>query len=226
MNGTDFGGATQCHMTDLNSRKSAVFEKWTSEQAGKRLKDSIALINRFASYGVAISCDLKEMGRLLPTAAAPGSEIYLDGFSSAYATCCHLAMYNLANLLREHESRSRISYFFEAGDKDQAKAARFWELAARSALAERYRLLAHTRIKKEDCRLLEMSDILAWEWARHIERVQKGQRTRPSLKVMLDPDGDGLSSERDYASHSRRALHITGASLERYFTRVQYEILS
>ena len=73
---------TPCHMTDLHTRmEGSDFEGWTKVQAGKRLKDSVAIINRYASNGVAVSCDFKEMNELAPRSAAKGSELSLDGFS-------------------------------------------------------------------------------------------------------------------------------------------------
>jgi hypothetical protein len=215
---------TPCHMTDLHTRmEGSDFEGWTKVQAGKRLKDSVAIINRYASNGVAVSCDLKEMNELAPRSAAKGSEHFLDGFESAYATCSHLAMFSLGKMLDFLGKDSSIAYFFEAGDDNQAAASRFWSLASRSALKQYYRHHSHTVIGKEDCRLLEMSDIFAWEWAKHRERISEGRHERPSLTAIL---GKGFSSQIDFASDNRRAIHLTGKPLKRYFDQVKTLILS
>lgn len=220
-------GGTQCHMTDLHTRMpGSAFAKWTPEQAGDRLKNSIEIINKYANYGIAISCNMGEIQRLAPIRAASSSEKYLDGFKSAYATCCHLAMASLARLIREHNSDSRVAYFFEVGDKNQAAAARFWDLAAASPLKDYYHHFSHTCIKKKDAQLLEMSDIFAWEWAKHQERIQEGRDMRPSLRAILAPERDGYSGPIDFASRSRCAIHLTGEPLERYFKRVKDEVLS
>jgi hypothetical protein len=71
----DLWGNTICHMADLNSRKpGTAFEDWTNEQAGTRLKESVQIINRYASYAVCVSCDLAEVDRLSPKSAAKGQK--------------------------------------------------------------------------------------------------------------------------------------------------------
>lgn len=220
-------GDTECHMTDLHTRKEgSAFGNWTPEQAGKRLKDSVKIINKYVSYGVAASCNMSELLQLAPKAASVGSEKYLDGFRSAYATCCHVVMFRLGEILREQNSQSRIAYFFEKGDKNQAEVSRWWDLVSASPFSECYRHFSHTVIKKRDGRLLEMSDIFAWEWAKHMERVEDGLNMRPSLKAILDYDRDGFSSPIDFASETRRAVHLTGRPLERYFDQAKTLILS
>ena len=114
-------GNTICHMADLHTRKKgSVFADWTSEQAGRRLKDCVRIINAHASYAVCVSCDLPEIERLAPMSAAKGSEIYLDAFRRAYATCCHLAMASLGNIVRENSGVPAVAYFFGSGDQYQA----------------------------------------------------------------------------------------------------------
>jgi len=175
---------------------------------------------------VAVSCDLKEMRALAPKSAAKGSEHFLDGFRSAYATCCHHGMFLLGKILREQKRDTRVAYFFEIGDPNQAEAARFWDLASISMLKDFYQHYSHTVIRKQDCRLLEMADIFAWEWAKHIERIAESKPMRPSLLALLTGDGKGYSSPTDFASHTRRAIHLTGEPLERYFEKVKTLVLS
>jgi hypothetical protein len=145
-------GDTICHMADLNSRKQgSAFESWTAEQAGQRLKDSVQIINRYASYAVCVSCDRAEIERLAPKSAAVGSEMYLAGFRSAYATCCHLAMASLGNIVRENKGVPAAAYFFESGDRYQAESQRFISLAtAEPMLKAMYCHISHTIADKRD----------------------------------------------------------------------------
>ena len=92
-------GDTVCHMTELHTRKEGgTFADWEPGQAGDYLKDSISIINRYASAAVAVSCNVGEVARLARERPTPGSMVVLDGFSSAYALCCHMAMRALAQL--------------------------------------------------------------------------------------------------------------------------------
>lgn len=217
-------GDTLCHMTELHTRpKGSAFEHWTGEKAGARLKDSVTVINRYASYGVAVSCNINEVAALAPKSTAAASEHFLGGFRTAYATCCHMAMSSLGKVVSEN-SDSRVAYFFEMGDKHQGEAERFWNLVSlHDLMAEYYRHLSHTVIKKSDCRLLEMADIFAWEWAKHRERQESGLSMRGSLAAIL---GKGCNGPIDFASDNRRAIHLTGEPLERYFSQVKKLILS
>jgi hypothetical protein len=221
-------GDTICHMADLNSRRpGTAFEDWTAAQAGTRLEDSVKIINKHASYAVCISCDLSEIERLAPRSAARGSEMYLDGFRCAYATCCHLAMTSLGNIIRENGGMPAVAYFFESGDQYQAESQRFISLATNEPmLKEMYCHGSHTVADKPDVRLLETADIIAWEWAKHQDRVRAKQHMRPSLLAMLDPTSSGTMSKVDFASTSRRAVHLTGEPLERYFVKVKHLVLS
>lgn len=220
-------GDTICHMTDLHSRKrGTAFADWTGAKAGAYLKKSVDIINKYASYGVCISCDVNEVNSLAPTIAAPGSEIYLVGFRRAYAVCCHLAMFSLSKMVCQHSPSTTINYFFESGDQYQADSQTFISLIRRAGLGAIYLYGSHTVTEKSKARLLETADILSWEWAKHRERIKSNQPIRPSLTALLDPSLPGQSTPFDYASPSRRAAHITGPALSRYFDKVKDRILS
>jgi hypothetical protein len=126
----------------------------------------------------------------------------------------------MATLARLAGPANDIAYFFESGDDNQFESQEFMaRLAANAYVAERmYKLRSHAVLKKEDCRLFEMSDIIAWEWAKHIERDAEGKGMRGSLVAIL---GDGLVQSRptNILSPTRRGWHITGAPMERYFRR-------
>jgi hypothetical protein len=231
---TELWGDQQCHMTDLHTRKAnGAFADWTPERAGKRLVDSIEIISKYATYGVAISCEMAEMRRLMPADGAPGTEPFLDGFSSAYAVCCHMAMTSLGILIENRKKDSGgVAYFFEKGDLHQGRAQRFLSMAtevppldgAPSPLKNTYKHVSHTVLRKEDSRLFEMADIFAWEWAKHREQRRAGRENkRGSLAAIL---GAGVEDENNFASPHRRAIHLTGERLERYFERIKFMILS
>jgi hypothetical protein len=224
----DLWGDTICRMSDLHSRKpGSAFENWTGPQAGQRLKDCVRILNRYATYAVCVSCNLSEIEALAPTSAARGSEIYLDGFRRAYAVCCHLAMASLGKVAKENRTDSGIAYVFESGDLHQSESQRFISLAVEvPEVKQMYSHVSHTVVAKPDARLLETADIIAWEWAKHRERLQAGRHMRPSLTAILENGRPGCMDSNGYASASRRAMHVTGQPLARYFDQVREFILS
>jgi hypothetical protein len=226
-------GDTQCHMTDLSaSPPQGDFKGWTNDQAKERIESAIPIITRTASFGVAVSCDVTELSRVAPTTADPESRVILGGFRLPYAFCCHAAMSALAKLA----TNADIAYFFETGDDYQGESQAFmgW-INSHPRVAKRlYGLRSHTPLGKADARLFETADILAWEWAKHVERDSRGHpldkngvtRMRGSLKALL---GDKLikSRETNIISPIRRGWHITGMPLERFYRRVsELELLS
>jgi hypothetical protein len=153
--------------------------------------------------------------------------MYLDGFRRAYATCCHLAMTTLGELIRVNNGIPAVAYFFESGDRYQAQSQRFIsQITTAPLLKDSYCHKSHTVADKADARLLETADILAWEWAKHRDRVRSHQPTRPSLIAVLNPDSSGHMGETDFASRTRMAMHISGEPPERYFNKVKQYVLS
>jgi hypothetical protein len=210
---------TRCHMTDLNARKGA-FRDWSAEKAGTYLVDSVKIINRFASCGVAVSCDVADVDRLAPKTAGPESLALHGGLARAYSLCCHMAMYSLALTVRAGRSAPDIAYFFEKGDKHQGESQRFIAEAASTPVGRAmYGCRSYTTLSKTDSRTFEMVDILAWEWAKHIDRIGDGQsKMRGSLKALL---GEGIADQFSFVSPSRHMFHMQGAALERFYARCE-----
>lgn len=209
-------GDERCHMTDLHTRKpNGRFAGWSDGQAGKRLEACTPIMNSAASFAVAVSCNVDEVERLAPKLVDPGSRALLGGFRSAYGVCCHAAM---ASLARMTGGQGGIAYFFESGDEYQGESQAFIaQIAAVPEVARRlYGRRSHAVLDKQDCRLFEMSDILAWEWAKHVQRVANGDPMRPSLRALLGEDLQ-KKGETNVGSAARRGWHLTGAPLEHYF---------
>lgn len=207
-------GDQRCHMADLHNRKGD-FKDWTPEQGAARFIECVSIITGAMSFAAMVSVDLEEVERLAPKSADPKSRDLLGGFRKPYGICCHLAMATLARMITDTEG---IAYFFESGDAYQGESQAFIQAIADVSIVSRqiYKRRSHTVIDKADCRLLEISDILAWEWAKHVERTQQGIHMRPSLVALM---GDGLQFKgaTNIAASTRRGWHVTGAPLERYF---------
>lgn len=213
-------GDTCCHMTDLNAARG-VFKGWDESGKSKEMIEaSVPIILGADPFIVAVSVDLDEFERLAPKEADPGSMALLGGFRTPYAHCCHAAM----AALRMLTGPTDIAYFFESGDKGQGESQGFMgHLKGHASTAKRlYGLRSHSVVSKEDCRIFEMTDVFAWEWAKHVERQHGGGETRMrgSLRALL---GDELrkDGEMNLISPRLRAWHMTGERMERYFQRAE-----
>ncbi|NRF72298.1 hypothetical protein HLB44_35505 [Aquincola sp. S2] len=220
-------------MTDLSANPpQGDFKGWSSTKTKAHIEASVPIINRWASFGVAVSVTAAELAALAPAAADTDSKVILGGLRTPYAVCCHLAMAAMRSLTRNAD----IAYFFEFGDGDQGDSAAFTNhIRSHRGMAQQlYGMRSYAILDAADSRLFEMADIYAWEWAKHVERDaakfpidEKGEtRLRGSLRALL---GDNLrkTSGTNIASRIRRGWHVTGPVLERYYARVaQFELLS
>jgi len=211
-------GDTRCHMTDLNARKGA-FKGWTPEQTSKRLEDSVPIINSCRSYGIAVSCNISEFKRSAPKESDSNSKKLWYGFKTPYALCTHLAM-TWFGLMQEENNG--IAYFFEKGDRYQGESKSFIDfmISNNPAHEKTYKLRSHTFLRKEDCRLLEMSDIFAWEWTKQIDRNVNNMPIRGSLKAML---GKGVWHEENISFLSKNifAFHLNGEKISGFFNKAK-----
>ncbi|MDP2331172.1 MAG: hypothetical protein Q8M19_10825 [Reyranella sp.] len=213
-------GKTSCHMTDWHARRGP-FTDWSADKSHGRLVESLGIVNRYASYAVAVSCDAADVEKLAPKGADANSKVFHDGLARSYALCCHMAMYSLARLAPgARQNPPRIAYFFESGDAHQGESQRFIsEVVSGPMGAALYGCRSHSKLAKTDSRLFEIADIVAWEWAKHIDRIGEGKtQMRGSLKALL---GEGHSSEFDFASDSRVMMHMRGPALERFYLRCE-----
>lgn len=211
-------GEKRCHMTDLHTRKKGgEFADWTSEQAGQYLKKSVQIINRNASHAVAVSCDIEELQRLAPKPSDLKPKVLAGGLSHQYGFCCHLAMGALARLVQGDDG---IAYFFESGDDFQTESQNFLRWFVSHPEITMYKRRSHTVLRKVDCRLFETTDIVAWEWAKHIERQGEGKGMRGSLRALL---GDDIRMDipTNVMSPTRRCWHVTGEPMENYFKQAE-----
>jgi len=207
-------GDTPCHMTDLHNRRGA-FRDWTSEAAGDHLKQSVRIMRAHASCMVAVSCDLAELQALLPDSSAADSVPLLDGFRTAYAMCCHFAMATFGDM-----TDGGLRYHFESGDRYQAQSQQFIAHAtAHEPLRQSYGYAGHAVSRKQDGRLFETADILAWEWAKHIERMREGKGMRPSLAHLLNEPA-GQFHEMRFESLKAKAMHLHGDRLALFARKI------
>jgi len=100
-------------MTDLALKKKQ-FKGISDKEAHRLIQRATSIINKCASFGVVVSCSIRELEPLLPK--------WIHGFEGTYPVCCHMAMTTLGDLVGEAEE---IAYFFESGHRHQAQAHGF-----------------------------------------------------------------------------------------------------
>lgn len=213
----DLWGNHLCHMTDLHNRK-ADFSGWSPEQGAERLKACIPIMRRSILRGVCVSVSLKELAEFAPMEADPDSVQYQEGFRTAYAFCSQLAMKLLAGTTKPKE---RIAYYFEHGDDYQSESQRFIAVMTkyREVAQDMYRWASHSIASKSDVRLFEMADILAWEWARNVNRTSEGKSMRPSLQSLIQVSD--LESKKQVIETQRFHFHHVGRrALQRFSHRI------
>ena len=206
-----FGSYGGCHMTDLANRRKA-FKGISDSEAERLIHAAVAIINRRAIYGVAVSCHVDEMISLLPT--------WIDGFQGAYPVCCHAAMMTLGNLIRATGPIERVHYFFESGHDLQAAAHHFMgRVSDVQILKESYLHGSDSFVPKEEMPQLQTADILAWEWAKYWdETVIEGKRLmRKSLVAMLT---HGSKNPANFNAERVKFVHLTGLPLRRFAKQV------
>jgi hypothetical protein len=208
-----------CHMTDLSSRRDE-FEGISPEEGGRLIRAAVPIIRDNATAGVAVSCDVNEIANWLPKKAVQPQDYLLSGFRAAYPTCCHIAMHTLGRKTARQAGTiiPNIAYVFEQGDAFQNDAHLFINQAMKDSdvLRNVYGYRSHGYVLKEDARLLETADVLAWEWAKHVDRMKAGQHVRPSLSALIGDGKKPVDSLR-YNGQKFFAQHMTGVSLQRFF---------
>lgn len=206
------------HMTDLHARRGE-FAGITAEEAGRLCQAAVGIISRHAHAVVAVSCNVNEAGKLKP-APGPASELLGDAVHSAYNMCTHLAMHSMGSLTRRREGE--IQYWFECGDRYQGMTARFLSALSVPEAAPMRRALSYSTYvlqNKTGALLLQAADLVAWEWAKHVERHAAGLKVRPSLAALMGGpcEHDGRPEHR---SRNRLGLHCTGMPLQRFYGRM------
>ena len=151
-------GQKTFHMVDLAALRGE-FEGLKRKEANRLLIEAIKIINKRISFGVAVSCHLKEVAALSPT--------WIRGFGHAYPICCHLSMWAVGDWLRRSRNEDRVAYFFESGHPREFEAREFIKSASHSdELKDYYHHDSDTFIGKHKAPPLGSADLLAWEWAK------------------------------------------------------------
>lgn len=215
------------HMTDLHARQCE-FEGIEKDEVDAIMKGAVSIIRRYASFAVAVSCDAALVADALPVVADkhPDMKNLLSAMKSIYGLMCHFGMSALGRHANNDGPGRQISYVFEQGDEGQGGLRKYLEFL--DPEQQHHRLLLNNysfnRLtvadKKEIEGIFHASDLLAWEWARHVTRDRAGKPIRGSLAEMAEHtmpyhDANGLTirnGRKLYCRHfpSERLTAIAG----------------
>lgn len=200
------------HMTDLNSRQGE-FEGIEDDEVREIVVGTVDIIRRHASYVTAASCDAKLVAAHLPTLASKGADMahMLAAFRSAYGLMCHFAMLGLGLKANENAAKPgrHISYVIEQGDEGQRGVRAYLDFLGdephHKIFLDGYSLNRFTIADKDEIEgIFHASDLVAWEWARHVGRHYRGEPMRKSLSELVrvqavaDEGGVTLSDGRRF----------------------------
>jgi hypothetical protein len=175
------------HMTDLNARQGD-FAGIGKDEVDEIMRGTVGIISKYASFIIAVSCDAQLVADALPVMALkhPDMEALLSAVRSTYGLMCHFAMTAMGSRANNGGLGRQISYVFEKGDEGQRGLKTYLEFLGEGPhhqlLLNGYSFNRLTIADKEGIEgVLHASDLLAWEWARHVDRHKRGLPARRSL---------------------------------------------
>lgn len=208
------------HMTDLHSRKKQ-FAGVDKDEADRLCRGSIAIVNKYASYVSAVSCDVAEVTSALPKGGRPDSEWLVYAHRGVYPACLHWAMVALGTAV---QTPRNITYWIEAGDEFSGSARQWLDLVSQkqgATIRATYGMAGYSFVPADEVRLFEAADMVAWEWAKHVSRLRvPGTPIRPSLQALMGVDCV-VDGQPFVKAPGRYGSHYTGEPLRRYLSKVQ-----
>lgn len=199
------------HMTDLNARQNE-FEGIEDDEVHEIMVGTVGIIRKYASFAVAISCDAAHVADALPVFAQrhPDMENLLAAMRSTYGFMCHFAMTALGNRANKGGPGRQIAYVFEQGDPGQRGLRKYLEFLGdephHRLLLNSYSFSRLTVADKDEIEgVFHASDLLAWEWARHVDRHRNGKPIRRSLAEIV---GNSSTDENENGIYLLNGLKV------------------
>lgn len=188
MNGRTF------HMTDLHAREGE-FKGIDDDEVTRIMHGIVAIVQKYASYIVAVSCNVKSLSEKLPKITnenRAGDDLIERAFRSPYGMMLHLFLFAMGRFANRSASGKReISYILEAGDEGQKSFRRYIESLLDDPqyafLLDKYSLSRLTATPKDGMEgVFHSADFFAWEWSRNVDRHKNNLPMRRSLSVAAD----------------------------------------
>lgn len=216
---TELYGDRYGHLTDLHARQGE-FAGVSREEADHLCRGSVSIINEYASHIVVVSCDVAQVERQLPRSAHPENRWAMDAYKGLYPCCLNWLMGSMG----EAVGNQKISYWLEAGDEFSGAAAKFLQEISQpfaKELQTAYALGNFAFLPSHQARLFEAADLVAWEWATHMKRLNSGNRkVRGSLPALMG-NPVSMTDVRLVKGRGRYAMHFAGDAVEKHMNAMQ-----
>ena len=140
----------------------------------------IAVINKWMSFGVAITVEPEILTRVLPGDG--------DSAESPFSYCARFVLTGARRWIDEKKVTGECAYIFESGHRSHDEANDIMNrvyLDARQRKA--YRYLSHTFIGKNLATPLQAADVLAWYWyADHRSKTRGDAAPRAGARALFE----------------------------------------
>jgi hypothetical protein len=169
------------HMVDC-AHGNDPFDKLSMSERIECEKEMIALIRKYALFGFAMAVVEKEYDEVFP----PHSP---RPYKSAYTYCCWTALAVIHEWIVRNLFSGKIAYFFEAGHKHAPEANAIMNVIFNHpGMRDEYRYSAHAFVPKETVRPVQTADILAWQHATDVKKIQGGdkKKRRKDFEALID----------------------------------------
>ena len=176
------------------------FDRLTEQECIDVATDAIGLINKYASYGYAVTVDKKAFNKIITKHGV---------VSTPYELCVWLCLTAARSEMNKIMRASGMSFLFETGFEHQPQANKMLNNIFKSPqLKEWFNYTSHSFVDKERCRPAQAADLLAWQWYKDMTRRARG---------MMQPRGD-LRALTDGTRHF--AIHLSADVLQDLVTRI------
>ena len=170
------GNLPYFRMSECNAAQG-VFKGMTDPECDIKARRAIQLIKQNMSDGIAVSIDMR-FADLIPK---------LGAYKSAYTFACWQCLMGVRTWIQRTKYQGDMAYFFEAGEDSEGEADEIMKGIFRNAeLRRAYRYIDHSFADKEKMRGLQCGDLLAWQWLRHVQRMEQGKPDRGDFNALME----------------------------------------
>jgi len=120
-------------------------------------------------------------------------------------------------VLEDGGKSHKVDYVFEQGDLYQGRSREYIEYATSfPPIRYLYAYHSHSYATKQEEMMLQAADVLAWEWAMHVDRCAEGKAVRASLAAILGVRGDAVIRAEHFRTNRFYLRHVSGAQFQNF----------
>ncbi len=159
---------------------SEPFDNLSPHERDALERNLIAVINKWMSFGVAITVEPEILTRVLPGDG--------DSAESPFSYCARFVLTGARRWIDEKKVTGDCAYIFESGHRSHEEANDIMNRLYLDARQRRaYRYLSHTFIGKSVATPLQAADLLAWHWYADRRSKTRGDAApRPCARALFE----------------------------------------